>query len=100
MDIDEKERLARTKDISPDAIRARLVAARKSVGMQQIEIAAATNTKITTYNSQELRGAPSLAVMRYFHRNHRIDFNFILHGDFVQLPFDVQNALFEQLDRE
>lgn len=98
MDIEEKERLARTNDISPEAIRARLVAARRSVDMQQIEVAAATGTKVTTYNSQEIRGAPSLAVMRYFYRNHRIDFNFILHGDFVQLPLDVQKALFAQLD--
>jgi len=100
MDIEEKERLARTKDISPEAIRARLVAARKSVSMQQIEVAEATNTKITTYNAQEIRGAPSLSVMRYFYRNHRIDFNFLLHGDFVQLPLDVQEALFAQLGSE
>ena len=97
MNIEEKERLARTKDISPEAIRARLVAARKSVGMQQIEVAKATNTKVTTFNSQEIRGAPSLSVMRYYYRNHRIDFNFLLHGDFVQLPLDVQEALFAQL---
>jgi len=36
--------------------------------------------------------------MRYFYRAHRIDFNFLLHGDFAQLPADVQARLFAALE--
>ena len=32
--------------------------------------------------------------MLYFKRNHRIDFNFFMDGDWVQLPGDVQSKLF------
>lgn len=97
MDIDEKEQLTRLGDVSPDAIRDRLLAARKSIGMQQKDVAAAVGLKVTTFNSQETRGAPSIKTMRYYHRQHRIDFNFILHGDFAQLPQDVQGRLFAAL---
>jgi len=31
--------------------------------------------------------------VRFLHRNHRIDFNFVFNGDFVQLPGDIQTAL-------
>ena len=39
MDIEQKEQLAQTGDVSPEAIRSRLLAARKSIGMQQLEVA-------------------------------------------------------------
>nr|WP_321509448.1 XRE family transcriptional regulator [uncultured Celeribacter sp.] len=97
MNIDNKEKLARTGDVSPDAIRDRLLAARKSIGMQQKDVAAEAGVKVTTFNSQETRGAPSIQTMRYYYRQHRIDFNFILHGDFAQLPLDVQDRLFSAL---
>jgi len=97
MDIELKERLAKLGDISPEAVRARLLAARNSIGMKQQDVASAVGLKKTTFNSQETRGAPSAATMRYYHRQHRIDFNFILHGDFAQLPLDVQERLFAEL---
>jgi DNA-binding XRE family transcriptional regulator len=97
MDIEQKERLARLGNISPDAVRARLLAARNSIGMKQQDVASAVGVKKTTFNSQEIRGAPSVVTMRYYHRQHRIDFNFILHGDFAQLPQDVQERLFAEL---
>lgn len=97
MDIEHKERLARIGDISPEAVRARLLAARSSVGMKQQDVAKAVGLKKSTFNSQEMRGAPSAITMRYYHRQHRIDFNFILHGDFAQLPQDVQERLFAEL---
>ena len=97
MDIEQKERLARLGDISPDAVRARLLAARNSIGMKQQDMASEVGLKKTTFNSQETRGAPSAVTMRYYHRQHRIDFNFILHGDFAQLPQDVQERLFTEL---
>jgi DNA-binding XRE family transcriptional regulator len=97
MDIEQKEQLALTGDISPEAIRTRLLAARKSIGMQQLEVAKQLDLKKTTFHSQESRGAPGLKTMRYYYRQHRIDFNFILHGDFSQLPQDVQDRLFDAL---
>lgn len=97
MDIEQKERLARLGDISPEAVRARLLAARNSIGMKQQDVASEVGLKKTTFNSQETRGAPSAVTMRYYHRQHRIDFNFILHGDFAQLPQDVQERLFAEL---
>jgi DNA-binding XRE family transcriptional regulator len=100
MNIDEKEKLARTGDVSPDAIRDRLLAARKSIKMQQKDVAGEVGLKVTTFNSQETRGAPSIKTMRYYHRQHRIDFNFILHGDFAQLPLDVQDRLFSALSEK
>lgn len=100
MDIEKKEQLAKVGDISPEAIRVRMLAARKSIGMKQQEVAAEVGLKGTTFNSQEMRGAPSMKTLRYYHRQHRIDFNFILHGDFAQLPLDVQERLFAQLSGE
>jgi hypothetical protein len=97
MTIEEKEQLAKQGDTSPDAIRDRLLAARKTIEKQQKEVANEVGLKITTFNSQETRGAPSIKTMRYYHRLHRIDFNFILHGDFAQLPHDVQERLFVAL---
>lgn len=97
MNIERKEHLARLGDISPEAVRTRLLAARNSIGMKQQDVASAVGLKKTTFNSQEMRGAPSAATMRYYHRQHRIDFNFILHGDFAQLPLDVQDRLFAEL---
>ena len=97
MDIEQKEKLARTGDISPEAIRIRMLAARASLGMQQLEVANELGLKKTTFHSQESRGAPSISTMRYYYRQHRIDFNFLLHGDFAQLPKDVQDRLFDAL---
>ena len=97
MDIEQKEHLAKLGDISPNAVRLRLLAARNSIGMKQQDVATEVGLKKTTFNSQETRGAPSTKTMRYYHRQHRIDFNFILHGDFAQLPQDVQEKLFSEL---
>lgn len=75
----------------------RLRAARMVTGHQQKKLAELIGIKQTTFNTQEKKGAPSLDVMRYLYKAHRIDFNFILYGDFSQLPGDVQLALFDVL---
>ena len=100
MDIEQKEQLALTGDVSPEAIRRRMLAARRSIGMQQLYVAKELGLKKTTFHSQESRGAPAIKTMRYYYRQHRIDFNFILHGDFAQLPQDVQDRLFGALQSE
>ncbi len=93
MNIDEKERVARQKDWSNSAIAWRLRAAETFSGLTQVKLAKNLNMKTQTLNSQIIKGRPSIALMSYFYRNHRIDFNFILYGDVVQLPGDVQNRL-------
>jgi transcriptional regulator with XRE-family HTH domain len=98
MDLDEKLRLARQGDMSLEACAIRLKAARLATGMMQKDFAAAAGFGKSTLANQEAGTTyPSREVMRYLYRAHRIDFNFILHGDFAQLPADVQAALFEQL---
>lgn len=100
MDLSIKEHLARTRDTSRQAIGLRLRVARMATGFKQKEFATLLQLKTQTYNSQEINGTPSIHVMRYLLEGHRIDFNFILHGDFVQLPGDVQDVLFEILSGE
>lgn len=97
MKIDEKEALARYRDTSSEAIAVRLRAARSLGGGNQAEFAKEIGLAPTTYNSQETKGRPSLDVLHYLYRNYRVDYNFILYGDFLQLPGDVQNALFASL---
>lgn len=97
MTYDEMAALTRWGDTSDEAIAKRLTAARRSVMPVQKEFAAALGISATTYNSQETRGRPSMAAMSFLYRNHRIDYNFILHGDFVTLPADVQSRLMDAL---
>lgn len=97
MNIDEKEALTLRAVTSSDAIARRLRAARMVAEPKQKEFAALVGLNPKTYNSQETKGAPSLKVMEYLYKNHRIDFNFVLYGDFLTLPGDVQTALFAAL---
>ncbi len=98
MDYETKTRLARWADSTESAISARLVAARLAAGYTvQKDFAQALGISKTTYNSQEIQGHPSMDTIRFLYQNHRIDFNFILYGDFSQLPGDVQAALFSAL---
>lgn len=97
MNIEEKERLTRFQDFSDEAVSRRLRAARSIVSSSQKEFAKTVDLSETTYNSQEVRGRPSREVMNYLYRNKRIGPNFILFGEFLQLPGDVQNALIDAL---
>ena len=93
MTHDELEKLFRHGDTSAEALRIRLIAARKAAGMGQKQIADAVGIAKQTYHSQESRGAPSIPVGRYFYRAHDIDFNYLLYGDFSQLHEDVRARL-------
>ena len=101
MEIEQKERLARRNDMSREAMALRLLAARKAVGMGQDQLAHDMGegmTKQKLRNAEKADNDPPKALMRYFYRSHRIDFNFLLHGDFAQLPADVQIRLFAELE--
>lgn len=100
MEIEEKERLALTRDTSKEAAARRILAARLSIPLGQDELARDMGggmTKQKLRNAEKADNYPSLALMRYFYRAHRIDFNFLIHGDYVQLPSDVQDRLFAAL---
>ena len=101
VDIETKESLAHRGDMGIKACAIRLTAARYTAGFQkQKEFAAACGVTVTSYNSQETGAQfPNRKVMAYLFKAHRIDFNFLMNGDFAQLPGDVQEALFENLVR-
>lgn len=94
MKIDDREKLFRLNDDSDEAVAMRLTAARRAAGYgSQKDLAKALGINYQTYHSQEKRGRPAPSTVRFLYRNHRIDFNFVYNGDFLQLPGDVQNAL-------
>lgn len=98
MDTEEKERLARTGDMSDEACGLRLRAARESTGRSLSVMAGDIGIGETTYQNAEAgRNSPSLKTMRHFYREHRIDFNFLVYGLYNQLPSDVQERLFPAL---
>ena len=98
MNTEEKERLARTRDTSMDATAARARAARMVAKLSQAALAGAINRKTQVIsNIENARSYPGRDMMVFFHREHRIDFNFIIHGDFAQLAADVQEHLFDAL---
>lgn len=88
-----------TGDMSVEACSVRLIAARiaSEVGSQK-DFADHAGVGQTTLNNMENgRQYPNRQVMKTLYRGHRIDFNFMMNGDFSQLPSDVQDRLFESL---
>jgi transcriptional regulator with XRE-family HTH domain len=104
MDINEKERLARRHDDSKAACATRLAAALATTGMKQKEIASQAGIgEANISNAKKALNYPTMPLMRWLYRGHRIDFNFLMAGEFAQLPADVQDRLFaalQQLDLE
>jgi len=86
--------------MSIEASAIRLMAARLITPYKkQKDFADACGISITSYNNME-KGVqfPTRPVMSYLFRAHRIDFNFLMNGNFSQLPQDVQDALFPMLE--
>lgn len=100
MDIETKSRLARYADMGQVACAIRLYAARIVAGVGQETVAQACGIRKQAYSNMETaRSFPTRTVMQYYYRLHRIDFNFLMHGDFAQLPADLQGTLFSALER-
>lgn len=100
MDYESKARLAHLHDMSLVACTIRLRAARYVTGLAAKDLAATCGISKQTLSSAENAACyPSREVMRFLYREHRIDFNFMMNGDFVQLPGDVQENLFPALER-
>ncbi|WP_298491583.1 XRE family transcriptional regulator [uncultured Maritimibacter sp.] len=97
MDYETQERLCRRGDSSPDAIHARLVAAREATGLTAKALAEASGIKYTTFKSQEAAGSPSVKLMRFYLARFQIDFNFVLGGDPSRIPADTLRAILGQL---
>ncbi|WP_236627407.1 MULTISPECIES: helix-turn-helix domain-containing protein [unclassified Sulfitobacter] len=100
MNINEKEQLTRLGDMSKEACALRLLVARDSTGLSQLETSQQAGIANNALNNMEKgRQFPNREIMKYFYRAHRIDFNFLMHGDFAQLPQDVQKSLFANLSK-
>ena len=100
MDINEKEQLARRHDDSKSACALRLSAALITTGMKQKQIAAEAGIgEAVISNAKSGLNYPTIPIMRWLYRGHRIDFNFLISGEFSQLPSDVQDRLFDALKR-
>lgn len=98
MTLEQKERLARVNDMGIEACAIRLRAARLATGLAQQDLAREAGVSKSVLNNAEAGLTyPGRDVMRYLYRAHRIDFNFLMNGDFAQLPGDVQERLFPAL---
>lgn len=96
-----REHIFRLDDYTDQAISARLKAARIAAGYpKQTDFAAALEIPYKTYHAQEKKGHPAVATVRFLHKNHRIDFNYVYNGEFAQLPVDVRDALEAALSAE
>jgi transcriptional regulator with XRE-family HTH domain len=98
MDYKDLEGLCLIGDMSNIACSIRLIAAREATGLSQAEVSAATGIGTNAINNMErARQYPNRTMMQFLFRRHRIDFTFIIHGDYAQLPGDVQNRIFAAL---
>lgn len=98
MNYEEKKTLARTDDLSKEAAALRLTAARRAAGLSQDQLGKAAGIKKAAIsNAENAQSYAGRSVMIHLYRQHRIDLNFLVTGDFAQLPGDVQDRLFAEL---
>lgn len=99
MNVDDFTARARTNDMGLAATAIRLRAAFLATGLAQHGDLARAAGISKTVLSNAMAGStyPNRDLMKYLYRAHRIDFNFIMNGDFSQLPGDVQARLFDTL---
>lgn len=99
MEPDRRDRLARTGDTGLEAVAIRLRAARKFAGLEQKDVERETGVKKTSIsNAENGLNYPGVPLMRYYYRMHRLDFNFVMNGDWSQLPSSTHQALFVALE--
>jgi transcriptional regulator with XRE-family HTH domain len=98
MDFADKQKLAHQNDTGLAACAIRLRAARNITGKQANVLAKECGVSKTVYsNAENGLSYPNRDVMKHLFRAYRIDFNFMINGDFAQLPGDVQEKLFPAL---
>ncbi|MFC4668361.1 helix-turn-helix domain-containing protein [Seohaeicola nanhaiensis] len=99
MDFQTKQRLAHKDDTGLAACAIRLRAARAVTGKQAQQLAREVGVSKTVYsNAENGLTYPNRDVMKHLYRSYRIDFNFLINGDFAQLPGDLQERLFPALE--
>lgn len=99
MGIEAKDRLARAGDWSDKAAGFRLEAAIRATGLAKTAFAERSGQQLTAIiNSTKGRSHPSKQSMRALYRFFRIDPTFIMFGDYGQLPADVQDRIFAELE--
>ncbi len=92
---DQRRSLARTGQTDNEAAAVRLRAARIACGLTQKQLADAAGVGATQIiNMEKARSFPSRAVIVYLSLEHRLDANFLILGQYAQLPSDVQEPLF------
>jgi transcriptional regulator with XRE-family HTH domain len=98
MDIELKKELAGYLKSDKVSAGRRLSAVRRMVGLTQEELAAKVgNKKASISNTERGDSHPSAELMHSLLDEYRVDPNFIVVGQFAQLPGDVQDAIFEYL---
>ncbi len=100
MEHEEKQRLARSGDVSKEAVSYRLRAAREAIRPRrsQKSMAEEFGVAISTYASWEIGDVfPSVEVIRHFRREYEFTFDFIIYGDWLRLPGDVQERVFDAM---
>ena len=100
MNLEQKTALAHVNDMGLAATAIRLRAAFMLTGLKRHQDLAEAAGVSKTVLSNAMAGStyPNRDVLKYLHRAHRIDFNFMMNGDFAQLPGDVQDRLFQALE--
>lgn len=101
MNLDQKTALAHVNDMGLAATAVRLRAAFIVTGLNRHQDLASAAGISKTVLSNAMAGStyPNRDVLKYLYRAHRIDFNFMMNGDFAQLPGDVQDRIFAALER-
>ena len=98
MDMITKERLAKTRQTDKESAGLRLKAARRAAGLSLEELGQIAGLKKATISNAENGHAyPGRGLMIVLFREYQIDFNFLIHGEFHQLPGHVQDKLFRAL---
>lgn len=98
MDADQKDTLAMTRNSSAIACGRRLRVGREVAELTQKQLAEATGkTKASISNAENGLSFPGRDAQLHLHRNYGIDFNFLVVGEYVQLPSPLQDLLFERL---
>jgi transcriptional regulator with XRE-family HTH domain len=99
MTPEQKQRLARQNDTGLVASAIRLRAARKIAGRDQRDMAVECDVSNTVLsNAENGLTYPGREILSAYWRGYRIDFNFLINGDFAQLPLDLQERLFPALE--
>ena len=100
MDIDQKNKLALSGRSDATAVAIRTKAARLFAGLSQEDLAQTVDRRVSNISNIERgRNMPGWPLLLVFYQQYRVDLNFIVAGAFSQLPGDVQDGIFSELEK-